>query len=330
MLRKSVWHWVLCLVALTAVAGKSLKVAERDLSQYDFRDGDIVFQHLPSKLGSVICEVTDSPLSHCGMIVHRGGEPWVLEAVGPVRYIRLAKWLKQGDRGRFAQMRVKEASGEQIAAAIREAELLLGRPYDIQYELDEEKIYCSELVYKAYERGAGIEVGSREILGDLNWRSQEAFIRAIAGGELPLKRVMVTPASIARDPGIKLLHTSFPPRRDEPLYNQDILRGTWQGDYTIRGLAPATTTVEFGEQARFVDGTLELVDGTTVEIEHVDIKPFAKARRFSASLRDARGLTGELQAQIHDQGRRIVGTWKDDEGYRGVFSLERRADENDR
>src|SRR5579863_815266 len=171
-----------------------LKEPEIDISQFDFRSGDIVFQHLPSKLGSVICDVTNSPLSHCGMVVERSGELYVIEAIGPVRYISLKRWLNQGDKGRFMQMRLKDVNRTQIDSTVAAAEAMLGRPYDIQYELDDEKIYCSELVYKAYLRGAEIEVGDKEELGKLKWQGNEAFIRAITGGSLPLERVMVTPA----------------------------------------------------------------------------------------------------------------------------------------
>ena len=99
---------LLCvLMTAGASATKFAREPDVDLSQHDFRSGDIVFQHLPGKLGSVICEVTDSPLSHCGMVVDRKGELHVIEAIGPVRYISLKKWLKQGDRGRFTQLRLK-------------------------------------------------------------------------------------------------------------------------------------------------------------------------------------------------------------------------------
>lgn len=120
------------LTAAGLFAGKKGPESQVDLSQLDFRTGDIVFQHLPGKLGSVICEVTNCPLSHCGMIVIRKGEPYVIEAIGPVRYLSLRKWLKQGDMSRFMQMRLKQVSEEQIAKVVASAEAFLGRPYDIQ------------------------------------------------------------------------------------------------------------------------------------------------------------------------------------------------------
>ena len=34
-----------------------------------------------------------------------------------------------------------------------------GRPYDLTFEWSDERIYCSELVWKIYERALGIEIG---------------------------------------------------------------------------------------------------------------------------------------------------------------------------
>ena len=315
---------LLCLLIVAFLsAGKLAPEPEVDLSQLDFRKGDIVFQHLPGKLGSVICEVTNSSLSHCGLIVDRKGEPCVLEAIGPVRYISLKKWLRQGDKGRFTQMRLKEVSQDQVAKTVTAAEALLGRPYDIQYELDDKKIYCSELVYKAYLRGAEIEVGEKEELGNLNWQGNEAFIRTITGGDLPLERVMVTPASIARSSRLKLMYSTFPARQDEPFYEQSVLAGKWSGDYTIKSLTPVTATVEFDRRGVFSSGAIRLADGSAVAIRDLRVEPFESQREFAGRLRDARGIDGDVRARIQDEGRRIIGTWKDDRGNRGVFSFEK-------
>ena len=50
-------------------AGKAKQFGWLDLSKYDFCEGDILLQHLPSKLGSVITDVTNSQYSHCGMVL---------------------------------------------------------------------------------------------------------------------------------------------------------------------------------------------------------------------------------------------------------------------
>ena len=64
-----------CLLLICLLGGKKLAEPAFDPSVLDVRDGDVFFQHLPGKLGAVIADVTDSSLTHCGMIVHVRGEP---------------------------------------------------------------------------------------------------------------------------------------------------------------------------------------------------------------------------------------------------------------
>jgi uncharacterized protein YycO len=91
------------------------------------------------------------------MIVYGEGRPYVLEAVGPVRCTPAKDWINRGSCAWFTQLRPKNLSKRHISDAIMEAEKYLGRPYDIQYELDEEKIYCSELIYKAFLKSGNME-----------------------------------------------------------------------------------------------------------------------------------------------------------------------------
>jgi hypothetical protein len=176
----------------------------------DYRDGDIVLQHIRQPLCEMISAVTQSPYSHCGLVVHRHGKPYVLEAVGPVQYTPLDKWLGTGDHGRVTVVRVKDLDGKQIQQAIQVAQTFLDKPYDIQYEPDDAKIYCSELVYKAFLRGCRVKLGTIQRLRDLNWRPYEALIRRIAGGKLPLDRRMVTPVALVRSPRTAIVHSTFP------------------------------------------------------------------------------------------------------------------------
>jgi len=44
----------------------------------------------------------------------------------------------------------------------------LGKPYDLTFEWDDRRIYCSELVWKVYKEGLGIEVGQLAKLQDFD------------------------------------------------------------------------------------------------------------------------------------------------------------------
>ena len=72
------------------------------------------------------------------------------------------------------------------------------QPCDIHYDLDDQAIYCSELIYKAFERSMGEQLGKLQKLGELKWQAHAPVIREIEGRRLPLERVMITPRSVTK------------------------------------------------------------------------------------------------------------------------------------
>ena len=77
----------------------------------------------------------------------------------------------------------------------------LGRPYDFDYDMtNDNAIYCSDLAYLAFYNASGEKMGKLEKLRDLDWKPYENFIKTEQGGGLPLDRVMITPAALARAP----------------------------------------------------------------------------------------------------------------------------------
>lgn len=179
----------LCLFVLLCT---SLKAED-----YQPAIGDIYFQSLPpSALVVAIEGVTQSPYSHCG-ILNKVDDEWVIhEAIGPVRAIALETWIMQGMRQDYDVYRLKPEYRSKISELSAATKPYMGRPYDIQYDFDDEKIYCSELIFKAFKTVYGEELGEVVKLGDLNWEPHEAFIRHIAPS-LPLERKMITPQHMA-------------------------------------------------------------------------------------------------------------------------------------
>jgi hypothetical protein len=90
-----------------------------------------------------------------------------------------------------------------IPEIIVAAERYKGRPYDIHYALDDVKIYCSELLWKATRDAAGTKLGRLQTLSELNWQPYESVIRSIENGSLPLDREMITPRAVTEDPRLK-------------------------------------------------------------------------------------------------------------------------------
>lgn len=170
-------------------------------AEYQPREGDFLFQSLPrNALINTIEGSTGSPFSHCGIVLRRGGEWKVIEAIGPVRETPLPLWIAQGRDNAYVAYRLKSPLQEKIPAIIAAAQRYTGRPYDIHYDLDDAKIYCSELLWKATRDATGIELGRIQTLGDLAWQSYEKTIREIEGGVLPLQRKMITPRALTEDP----------------------------------------------------------------------------------------------------------------------------------
>lgn len=77
-------------------------------------------------------------------------------------------------------------------------ERLLGKPYDPYFGWSDEKIYCSELVWKVYKKAVGIEVGVPRTLGefDLTAPKVKAKLAERYGTAVPLNERVVAPSTI--------------------------------------------------------------------------------------------------------------------------------------
>jgi hypothetical protein len=164
--------------------------------------GDLVFHTSRSAQSAVIAEVTDSPWTHVGVVFERDGEPWVLEAVEPVRWTRFDAWRRRGEGGRYTVRRLREPLTEaQLARLRRAGERYLGRHYDARFEWSDRRLYCSELVWKMYARGLGIRLTEPERWRDLALgpRAEQLARRRLGRRPRP-DGLLVTPAALARSP----------------------------------------------------------------------------------------------------------------------------------
>jgi hypothetical protein len=166
---------------------------------YEPKTGDVVFQSLGrSPLIEMIEGSTKSPYSHCGLVAQKDGQWIVIEAIGPVRELPLAEWIRNGRHDGFAAYRLKGAYAGKADAVVKAARTFLGKPYDIHYELDDAKIYCSELVFKAFRLATGENLGRLTKLKELDWKPFEPLIKQIENGDVPLEREIITPVAVAR------------------------------------------------------------------------------------------------------------------------------------
>jgi Permuted papain-like amidase enzyme, YaeF/YiiX, C92 family len=130
----------------------------------------------------------------------------VIEALGKVSPTPWKAWSRRARRhGGYLVLRPRGLSLAQRQAAAERARTFIGRRYDARFGWGDDRIYCSELVVKAYERGAGVSLGRRERLGDLRLFGLEAAVEKRWGGPVPKDLVLVTPASIAEDARLEVV-----------------------------------------------------------------------------------------------------------------------------
>lgn len=167
-------------------------------SSYTPRVGDVIFQSSErNELIDMIEGSSNSHYSHCGIVDQVEGQWVVYEAASTVKATPMNVFIDRGRNDGFAAYRFSEAYQSDIPAIIEKTRAYLGRPYDFRYRLDEEHIYCSELIYKAFEQTTGEPLGELVRLGDLDWRPYEALILELENGPVPLDRMIITPIHLA-------------------------------------------------------------------------------------------------------------------------------------
>ncbi|MEM6506627.1 MAG: YiiX/YebB-like N1pC/P60 family cysteine hydrolase [Planctomycetota bacterium] len=196
---------MVCLISLhSGLAGCASPGINADqgapelLTEYTPQVGDVIFQSSPeSPLINMIEGASNSHYSHCGIVDRRNGRWVVYEAAKQVAATPLETFTNRGRGGGFAVYRFKQPYQAQIPEVIENTRAYLSRPYDFRYRLDEEHIYCSELIYKAFEQATGEPLGELVRLGDLDWQPFEGLINELEQGPPPLDRLIITPIDLA-------------------------------------------------------------------------------------------------------------------------------------
>lgn len=168
----------------------------------EIKNGDLIFQTSLSGQSKAIQLATKSKYSHCGLIYKEGNNYFVFEAIQPVKRTPLDKWIARGQERKFVIKRLKNA--EQILTPPTLAKMKQigdqfdGKNYDLTFEWSDDKIYCSELIWKIYQRATGIEIGKLEKLSDFDLTNEavKKKMKERYGDKLPKEETVISPASI--------------------------------------------------------------------------------------------------------------------------------------
>ncbi|HCA41988.1 MAG TPA: hypothetical protein DEP28_01900, partial [Bacteroidetes bacterium] len=141
------------------------------------QEWDLIFHTSQSRQCKAVQLATKSIYTHCGLIIKRNGEFYVLEAVQPVKLTRLRNFIARGKDNEYVIKRLKE-SEKILTPEVKEkmnkiSNEWVGKNYDLTFEWSDDKIYCSELIWKIFQRSAGIEVGKIQKLKEFDLTSKE-------------------------------------------------------------------------------------------------------------------------------------------------------------
>jgi hypothetical protein len=137
-----------------------------------------------------------------GIIFLQNGEPFVFEAIRTVQYTPLGQWIDRGQNGKYVIKRLlnseKLITPRSIEKLKTVAETFKGKPYDLTFEWSDNSIYCSELVWKIYDRGIGIQIGQLKKLRDfdLSNATVKNKMKERYGNQIPKDEAVVSPGDI--------------------------------------------------------------------------------------------------------------------------------------
>lgn len=195
MIRRLTCGQLLLLLLSIAMACSS----SGNLPKEELKNGDIIFQTSKSAQSKAIQIATGSKYSHMGMIYKQGSEYYVYEAVQPVKLTLLQEWIARGEDQHYVVKRLKNADEVLNEATLNKmkevGEQYKGKSYDIYFEWSDDKIYCSELVWKIYKKATGIEIGSLQDLQSFDLENEIvlAKLRERYGNNIPLDEQVISP-----------------------------------------------------------------------------------------------------------------------------------------
>jgi len=142
--------YILLFIALSILSCTSYK---------NLQEGDLLFQDLDNSALSESIENATSKkayfqISHMGILIKENNKFYIIEAYDSVQKTPLKQFLNRSkdklNKPKVIIGRLKKPYQQYIPKAINNAKNLLGLAYDMQFLLNNNVYYCSELVYDVF------------------------------------------------------------------------------------------------------------------------------------------------------------------------------------
>ncbi|EKT61431.1 YiiX family permuted papain-like enzyme [Providencia burhodogranariea] len=194
---KSIILFALCILSLLIAIWASYSNA------YQPEEGDIIFHTSRSQQSIAIQKATNSQYSHMGIILFKKHEPYVYEASNIVKFTPLQQWITQGISGKYVIKRLKFALTEKQKAELYQQALKYeSKLYDLTFSWSDERMYCSELVWKIYLNAIGIKIGDLQQLDEFNFSSSQVKEKLTEryGKNIPYDELVISPKAMFDSP----------------------------------------------------------------------------------------------------------------------------------
>jgi hypothetical protein len=187
-------------------------------SNFQLQEGDLLFQDLDS---SPLCDAielvtpgyNDANFSHIGFIVSDDGKLKVLEAIPPkVILTELEDFLSRSkDKDGNPKVivgRLKLKYQYTLKDAIPFLKSKIGIGYDEVFLLNNEKYYCSELIYEAFEKDSIFQLQPMTFLHPETkdtlsiWKEYYSDLRV----DIPQKKLGINPGIMSLSDKIEIVH----------------------------------------------------------------------------------------------------------------------------
>jgi hypothetical protein len=116
-----------------------------------------------------------------------------------VKFTSLKDWISQGDGGHYVAKRLKKADSiltPEVRGKIEKVALgFKGKAYDWTSDWSDDRMYCSELVWKVYQGSTGLEVGRLQKLKDFDFSNPQVReqLKEKYGDQVPWNETVISP-----------------------------------------------------------------------------------------------------------------------------------------
>lgn len=175
------------------------------LEKANLKIGDIVFIEASNYVFQRVSVAQGGWMNHVGIVVEEAGELKIAESTIP--WVKIDDICRFNNKSKNQKFEVKRLYHE-LATIEEKALFLLAKDltktlYDLGFDIESERQYCSKFVRYLVSEIVGIDLGQKQQLKEL-YKDQEdselLFWKTWYGGSIPWERETITPKSLYDDP----------------------------------------------------------------------------------------------------------------------------------